>query len=71
MVYWTLNVVYSMSSKAADSSLMYTPKCLLIWLPYLQTQPKVQDYEKVRKAIGDLMSSEEAEDYDDGKEATP
>ncbi|CAL8471756.1 g11298 [Coccomyxa elongata] len=34
--------------------------------PAATTQPKVQDYEKVRKAIADLMSSEKAEDYDDG-----
>lgn len=36
----------------------------------LLSQPKqVQDYDKVRKAISDLMSSEKAEEFDDGAHA--
>jgi len=36
----------------------------------LLSQPKqVQDYDKVRMAISDLMSSEKAEEFDDGAHA--
>ncbi len=50
---------------------MHLHNCQFLCFSCLQAQPKVQDYEKVRTAISDLMSSEKAEDYDDGENPPP